>query len=135
MNKKALQIAIGILALIPLLTGGLDLILGATALNIVDGAGVSAEVLNNVVIDSQIRFLGAIWLGVGVLLYWMLPAIETQTTLFRFTIGSIILGGIGRLASAFLVGIPPIPVLGGIGLEVIGMPLLLLWQSRIAKPN
>ena len=139
MNKKVLQIVLGILGLIPILTGGLDLMLGASALNIA-GAAVSPNVLNNVVIDSQVRFLGAIWLGVGIVLYWTLPALEKQTTLFRLLIGSIFLGGIGRLTSAFLVGTPPNHLIAATVLELIGMPLIILWQSfiatdRTAKPS
>jgi hypothetical protein len=131
MNKKVLQIVLGILGLIPILTGALNLMLGASALNIF-GAAVSPDVLNNVVIDSQIRFLGAIWLGVGIVLYWALPAIEKQTTLFRLLIGSIFLGGIGRSISAFSVGTPPNHLIAAIVLELIGMPLIILWQSFIA---
>ncbi len=134
MSKKVLQIVLGMLGLIPVLTGAIDLILGANALNIA-GASVSPTLLNNVVLDSQIRFLGSVWLGVGIALYWCLPAIEKQTTLFRLLIGSIFLGGIGRLTSAFLVGIPPNHFLAATGLELIGMPLLILWQSFISRAN
>jgi Domain of unknown function (DUF4345) len=134
MSKKALQIGLGVLGLIPILTGGLNLILGASALNVA-GASFSSDILNNVVLDSEIRFFGAIWLGIGILLYWLLPAIEKQTTLFRLLAGIIFLGGIGRLTSAYLVGIPPIHFIAATGLELIGMPLLLRWQSLISMPN
>lgn len=134
MSKKVLQTVLGVLGLIPLLTGGIDLFLGASALNLV-GAGISPDLLENIVLDSQIRFLGSIWLGVGIALYWCLPTIENQSTLFRLLIGSIFLGGIGRLTSAFLVGIPPNQFLAATGLELIGMPLLILWQSSISRSN
>jgi hypothetical protein len=134
MSKKALQTVLGVLGLIPILTGGLDLILGAIALNIA-GASVSPEVLNNAVLDSQIRFFGAIWFGIGIVLYWILPSIEKQTTLFRLLMGGIFLGGIGRLTSAFVVGIPPSHLIAATALELIGMPLLALWQSLISISN
>jgi Domain of unknown function (DUF4345) len=134
MSKRVLQVVMGVLGLIPILTGGLDLMLGAKALNIV-GAMVSSEALNNVVLDSQIRFFGAIWFGVGIVLYWMLPAIEKQATLFRLLLGIIFLGGIGRLISVFLVGIPPTELVAATALELIGMPLLIWWQLLIATSN
>jgi hypothetical protein len=134
MSKKALQTVLGILGLIPILTGGLDLTLGASALNIA-GASVSPEVLSNAVLDSQIRFLGAIWFSMGIVLYWILPSIEKQTTLFRLLMGGIFLGGIGRLTSVFLVGIPPSHLIAATVLELIGMPLLVLWQSLISTSN
>jgi hypothetical protein len=134
MSKKALQIVLGVLGLIPILTGGLNLIMGASALNI-DGASFSSDVLNNVVLDSEIRFFGAIWFGIGMILYWMLPSIEKQTMLLRLLTGGIFLGGIGRLASAFFVGIPPNHFIAATVLELIGMPILVLWQSLISTPS
>jgi Domain of unknown function (DUF4345) len=134
MSKKILQIVLAVLGLIPILTGVLDLVLGASSLNL-DGALLSPEVVNNIVLDSQIRFLGSIWLGFGIILYWMLFSIEKQTILFRLVAGSIFLGGIGRLTSAFLVGLPPILLIAATVLELVGMPLLVLWQSLISMPS
>ncbi len=71
MSKKILQSVLAVLGLIPILTGVLDLFLGASSLN-VDGASLSSEVVSNIVLDSQIRFLGAIWFGFGIILYWIL---------------------------------------------------------------
>jgi hypothetical protein len=135
MSKRALQIVLAILALIPILTGGLDLFLGARALNLSIGVNTGVfppEVISNAFLDSQIRFLGAIWFGIGVMMYWIIPSIDQQTTLFRLLAGAIFLGGIGRLSSAFLVGLPPSEFIVFIALELIGMPLLVLWQSWIS---
>jgi hypothetical protein len=134
MNKKALQIVLAILGLIPILTGGLDLILGAHSLNVA-GSLLPSEVLNDIVLDSQIRFLAAIWFGIGIILYWIIPAIDKQTMLFRLLAGGIFLGGIGRVSSAVMVGTPPIQFIGATVLELLGMPLLILWQSTVSKPE
>jgi hypothetical protein len=131
MSKKTLQIVLAILALIPILTGVMDLILGAHALN-VSGGALPSEVVQNVVLDSQTRFLGAIWFGIGIILYWVIPSVDKQTTLFRLLAGVIFLGGIGRLFSAFLVGLPPVEFIAATVLELIGMPILVLWQSRVS---
>jgi Domain of unknown function (DUF4345) len=134
MNKRVLQTVLAILGLIPILTGGLDLILGARSLRVV-GSSMPLGNLNDVVLDSQIRFLAAIWFGVGIILYWVIPSIDKQTTLFRLLMGGIFLGGIGRMSSAVLVGIPPVQFIAVIVLELIGVPILVLWQSALSKSN
>ncbi|MEN9518512.1 MAG: hypothetical protein RLZZ381_1100 [Cyanobacteriota bacterium] len=134
MNKRVLQTVLAILGLIPILTGGLDFFLGARSLHVV-GSLMPLDAVNDVVLDSQIRFLAAIWLGVGIILYWVIPSIDRQTTLFRLLMGGIFLGGIGRMSSAILVGIPPVQFLAVIVLELVGVPILILWQSTLSKSN
>jgi Domain of unknown function (DUF4345) len=134
MNKKTLQTVLAILGLIPILTGGLDLILGARSLRVV-GSWIPLDALSDVVLDSQIRFLAAIWFGVGIILYWVIPSIDRQTKLFRLLMGAIFLGGIGRISSAVLLGIPPVQFIAVIVLELVGVPILVLWQSSISKSN
>jgi hypothetical protein len=133
-SKKTLQIILAILSLIPIFTGGLDLILGARSLNVV-GSSISLEAVNDIVLDSQIRFLASIWLGFGIILVWTIPSIDRQTILFRLLMGGVFLGGIGRLASAVLVGVPPIQFIAVIILELIIIPILVLWQSSISSDN
>lgn len=131
MNKKALQFVLAVLGLIPIITGGLSIVLGLRAL-IVLGDPVPLEAVGNIILDSETRFLGAVWFGTGVAIYSMIPSIDKQTTSFRLVMGAIFLGGIGRLLSAFLVGIPPVQFIVFILLELIGMPLLVLWQLYIS---
>jgi hypothetical protein len=134
MNKRVLQTVLAILGLIPILTGGLDFVLGARSLHVV-GSLMPLDAVNDVVLDSEIRFLAAIWLGFGIILYWVIPAIDRQTTLFRLLMGGVFLGGIGRMSSAILVGIPPVQFLAVIVLELVGVPILILWQSTLSKSN
>lgn len=134
MSKKALQIVLAVLGLIPIVTGSLSIVLGVSALRVVGGF-ITSEMSSNIVLDSEIRFLGAVWLGVGVLVYWTIPSIDKQTTLFRLLMGTIFLGGIGRSLSAFLIGTPPTLFIAIIVLELIGMPLLMLWQSLISTSD
>jgi hypothetical protein len=129
-----LPVVLAILGLIPVLTGGLDLILGARSLHVA-GSSIPFDTMNDVVLDSQIRFFAATWLGVGIILYWMIPSIDRQTTLFRLLMGGIFLGGVGRISSAALVGIPPVHFIAAIVLELVGVPILVLWQSALSKPN
>ncbi|HEY3117068.1 MAG TPA: DUF4345 family protein [Chloroflexota bacterium] len=80
MSRLLLQICTGLLALIPIAT--------------------QAPVL-----DSNLRFFGGIWLGIGLALLWLVLPIEEQGARY---IGFIIL-------------------------ELVGAPLFIYWQYRVAQ--
>jgi hypothetical protein len=129
MSRRGLQIVSGVLAAIPVTTG----IVGLLGLR--DPLYVRFGVVPNVVLDSNLRFFGGLWLGVGIAMYWMLPSIERQTALFRALWGMIFLGGIGRVTSILATGAPPSPFLGVLVLELVGAPLFILWQRRVARAS
>lgn len=82
-SKKLLQITLVILGVIPLSTGTLTLLQGVHAFDIF-GVTLSVSSIDNIILDSEMRFLGAIWAGIGVMVYAIIPTIEKQTLLFRF---------------------------------------------------
>jgi Domain of unknown function (DUF4345) len=127
MNKRGLQIAMALLGAIPVLTG----IIAMFGLS--DPLYASAGIPSNATLDSNLRFFGGIWLGVGLSLYLLIPNIEKQTLLFRVLWGMIFLGGIGRLASMLFLALPPLPFIGLIVLEIVGAPFFIWWQARLAK--
>jgi hypothetical protein len=127
MNKRGLQIAMALLGAIPVLTG----IIAMFGLS--DPLYASAGIPSNATLDSNLRFFGGIWLGVGLSLYLLIPNIEKQTLLFRVLWGMIFLGGIGRLASMLFLALPPLPFIGFIVLEIVGAPFFIWWQARLAK--
>ncbi|WP_404325468.1 DUF4345 family protein [Aerophototrophica crusticola] len=45
----------------------------------------------------------------------------------------MVLGGLGRLLSLLFHGAPTLPHLVGLGLELGVVPLLCLWQGRVAR--
>jgi hypothetical protein len=123
--KRLLQIACAVLGLIPVATGLIGL------------SGVSDPLYSvlprNVLLDSNLRFLSGVWLGLGLALLWTLPRIERQTTLFRALWGMIFLGGVRRLISMAALATPPAPFIAFTLLEIVGAPLFVWWQSRIAE--
>ena len=127
MGRRALQIATALLALVPILTGII------TMLGVSDPLYASSGVPALPVLDSNLRFFGGVWLGLGLALLWLVPRIETESVLFRVVWGGIFLGGIGRLLSMAMVGLPPLPFVGFTALEVIGAPLFVYWQHLVAK--
>ena len=43
----------------------------------------SANLPANALLDSNLRFFSGAWLGLGLAVFWLVPAIEGQTVLFR----------------------------------------------------
>ncbi|WP_338690678.1 DUF4345 domain-containing protein [Bradyrhizobium sp. 26S5] len=126
MGRRGLQIATGLLALVPILTGII------TMLGVSDPLYASSGVPALPVLDSNLRFFGGVWLGLGLALIWLVPRIESESVLYRVVWGGIFLGGVGRLLSIVMVGAPPIPFIGFTALELIGAPLFVYWQHRVA---
>ncbi len=126
MGRRALQIATVALALIPILTGII------TMLGVSDPLYAASGVPALPVLDSNLRFFGGLWFGLGLGLLWLVPRIESESVLFRVVWAGIFLGGIGRLLSMIMVGLPPLPFVGFTALELIGAPLFVYWQHRVA---
>ena len=82
-------------------------------------------------LDSQNRFYGVSFMAYGVLLYLCATDIRKYAPVFLTLIGFLFLGGVGRLVSFTLHGMPSPPVAALAAIELVGMPLLLLWFSRL----
>lgn len=118
------------LAPVPVLVGLLHLLLGLRA-DVLLGASLPAATLADPVLDSQNRFYGVSFMAYGVLLYLCATDIRKYAPVFVTLIGFLFLGGVGRLVSVTLHGMPSPPVAALAAIELVGMPLLLLWFSRL----
>jgi len=129
MNKRNLQIATAILALVPIITG----LIGLTGLN--DPLYAALNLPHDATLDSNLRFYSGVWLGVGLAAAWTVPRIERETTLFRALWLTIFLGGLGRLLSLAITGMPFAPFVGFTALEIFGAPFFVWWQGRVAAAS
>ena len=127
MGRRSLQVAMAVLGVIHVATGIV------TMFGLSDPIYASAGLPANALLDSNLRFFGGLWLVLGLSIYWLIPRIERQTVLFRLLWLMIFAGGIGRLVSMVFLGLPPLPFVGFTALEIIGAPLFIAWQSRIAN--
>lgn len=113
--------------LLPFATGAMDIAIGAASLARIDSP-LPADALSDPVLDSQIRFFGAIWLGYGLCLWLAAGEMDKRPQGFRLMMAILFLSGLGRLVSALSVGWPSAPLVGGMAVELIGVPLLLVWH-------
>jgi len=72
MSKLLLQVCTAALALIPMVTGIV------TLLGIRDPLYRPRALPESPVPDSNLRFFGGVWLGVGLGMLWLVPTIEYQ---------------------------------------------------------
>lgn len=127
-SYRLLQGLTGVLALIPILTGAI------TMMGVHDPLYAALDLPGNPLLDSNLRFLGGVWLGLGLAAFWMVPRLHAQTVLFRVVWGAIFIGGLGRLLSMLVVGSPPAPFIAFTVLEIVGAPLFVGWHARVVNP-
>lgn len=128
MSRLMLQILNAALAIITIMLAGASLLLGA------DSPVYGSEVIPQLPsLDSNLRFMGGMGLGLGLALLWITPRIEKQGKIFQVVWICALLGGIGRIISFAMVGLPPLPLVIFTIIEVPGVPLLIYWQVQVAK--
>ena len=125
-HRKALQIVMGILAVAPLLSGLLGLLGIYNPL-------FSEKLPENLVLDSNLRFLNAMSIAVALSFYFIIPVIEKETFACRVICCSIFLGGVGRLISFYDFGTIPLPLLLTLILELICPIVIMYWQWQVAS--
>ena len=127
MSRRPLQVTMGLLGVIPVVTGGL------TMMGLADPIYAAAGLPANALLDSNLRFLGGLWLVAGLAMFWLIPRIERETALFRVLWLMVFAGGVGRLLSMLFVGLPPWPFISFTLLEIVGAPCFIAWQARLSR--
>lgn len=130
----AFRAVVRALAILALVTGSIDVLLGLGAQATI-GAALE-EGYGDPLLNSQIRYLGAVWFGFGALLWHCLGDLPKNATILRGALWIVFLGGLGRVASVLQFGFPASElgrhfVIGATAIEIIGMPLLLVWMARL----
>ena len=114
------RIVTALLSLIALLTGSMDVIVGvAGQANI--GVGTAASPPFDPVLDSQVRFLDAVWLGLGAIQLICLRDLRRYGMMLETCYAIVVLGGVGRALSLVQAGHPT----NGTGLAFIGFALFI----------
>ncbi|MGF1466427.1 MAG: DUF4345 domain-containing protein [Sandaracinaceae bacterium] len=127
MERRALQGILFVLSLIPILNLLVGFLSGVAAFGIApEGHAVN--------LDSQLRYLSGVYVAISIVIWWSVPRIESRVVPLRLVALGIVLGGLGRVLSVATYGWPPDPAMvGGLFLEVLGVPLLVLWHASFAR--
>jgi hypothetical protein len=122
-EKRALQACVALAAAVPVAAGLAGVVLGPAAVDL-PGLGAAG--------DSHARYLSGVLLAIGIAFWSAVPVIERRGARLRLLCAIVVLGGIGRLVSLAVAGVPQAPALAALGLELAVAPLLVVWQARVA---
>jgi hypothetical protein len=123
-ERRYLQRVVAAAGLVPVASGLFGVLFGAT---LTGDAGLSVSG------DSHYRYLSGLLLGIGLLFWSCIPAVEQKTGRFQCLTLVVVAGGLARLAGLGLTGVPSLPMLGALAMELVVTPLLCLWQARVAR--
>ena len=125
-EKRLLQFVAAIACFVPITMGAASMIIGPSILSGIDDPPVRD-------LDSHFRYLSGIFFMLGLAFASCIPGIETKTARFRLLAAMVVMGGFARILSAVDYGLPSEGHRIGLILELGVVPLLVLWQTRVAK--
>lgn len=125
-GRRGLQIVLGTLAAIPFASGLAGMVAGPRAL-----PGANGPATAN--LESEYRYTHAMWFAAAPVIWSAVPRVERSTLTLRAVSGVVFLGGLARLLAWRSAGRPHPLLVGATGLELLGIPVLLAWQRRVAR--
>jgi hypothetical protein len=130
-----LQVATAVSAADALGGGALYLTRGVAGLSVFTPAPLPIDSLDPAwaAVDYVFRALAGIWLALGLMFVYVIPAIERRTAWFFFLQLAVFAMGVGRAVSALQIPLAPGSSLGAMIGELALPPLLVLWQRSVAR--
>jgi hypothetical protein len=119
-----LRIVVAILALIPI---------GAGVAGMIAGTHMISANAPGLDLNSHYRYLSGVLAAIGLVFLFSVSRIEFHTSRVRLLTFVVFVGGLARLFSIMADGWPGPPMLGGLMIELVAVPLLCLWQGRVAR--
>jgi len=84
-------------------------------------------------LDSHFRYVSGLFLGMLLLFASCIPHVERHGERLRMLAFMVFIGGLFRFYSLVAIGVPSIGHRIGLGIELVELPLILLWQARLAR--
>ena len=119
---RALQVAIGLAGMVPVVAGAA----GALDPALLDLVGRPQTV-------THISYLSGLLLGIGLAAWSCIPAIETKASRLTLLTFIVVVGGLARLVAAVRLGIWTPWVIGPLMMELGVTPAIWLWQRRLSR--
>ncbi len=123
-ERHLLQGAIALGGFVPVLAGLGGALFGAS---MAGGGPYDAS------LDSHMRYLSGLLLGIGLAFWEAIPQIERRTGRVRLLTGIVFLGGLMRLIGILFIAVPGPAMIFGVCMELIVTPAICLWQARINR--
>lgn len=124
-ERRVLQMVVALACLVPLTMGAKSVVSGPGFL------GHPPVIPRD--LDSHFRYVSGIFLAVGIAFASCVPRIEMKGERFRLLGWLVVAGGLSRLVSLVAVGAPSSGHMLGLVMELGVVPLLMLWQVRVAR--
>lgn len=87
----------------------------------------------DVTLDSHVRYLSGLLFGIGLTFAASISNIEMHSARIALLSSIIIVGGLARLYGVAVDGLPDVLMRFALIMELAVVPLLWLWQRRVAK--
>lgn len=123
-DKNLLQATVAIGGLVPV---------GAGLAGILLGPDLVPDVVGTISLDSHFRYLSGLLLGIGLGFWSCIPQIDQQRPRFQLLTLIVFIGGLSRLSSLCMRGMPYNSMLFGLTMELVVTPLLAFWQHKLSK--
>lgn len=112
-------LALRIVAGFAVVTGLIDVFAGTGILPLM-GSQLPANAAADPALDSQFRFLSATWFAYGLALWWVTQDLPHRIPMLNILAIAMFVGGLGRLISIVVNGMPPAPLLAFLAIELLG---------------
>ncbi len=120
------RLAFALAGLVPVAAGGYGALYGTGLL------GRAAEAGGD--LDSHLRYLSGLLLGIGLAFWASIPRLEQHGRRIRLLGAIVVLGGLARLWG-LRQGVPDLPMVLALGMELVVTPALCWWQWRLAAKH
>ena len=124
-SKLLLQVLVAALGVVAVAAGAFAVLTGAN--------GMPGEAAASASVESELRFFAVFWIAYGVVALRTARRVELETTTVRALALALFAAGLARVVGWIAVGRPHTLLVALMIVELVGPPLVVIWQSRVAR--